>query len=312
MQPNGTATRLSTYVDIPLEIGLPHFIQDDSMGASGHAFGNFKLSLQSVVCHRGRSVNSGHYIALVRGQALSISTPSLEAEAESTSEQWMQFDDLASPRVIPINIKQTLREELPYLLFYQVQPLSPDNSSDDPPPYTSDSGTADVSASSTPLATSRSNSLDPGYRSSLNVPSDAIAAATPARRGSLVSALLGAADDGAPPIPRATNATSSSTNVSRRNSRIITSTSRTNSSSGEARTSSSFLGTSTRVESKEHSQEKDTDNLKELPKEAAAAKTDQRLERKKIKKEKEREKRGKSRSRAGRVERGEERECLVM
>jgi hypothetical protein len=53
MLPNGTPKRLDTYIDIPLEIGLPHFISDDRMNEEGPLFGNFKLVLQSVVCHRG-------------------------------------------------------------------------------------------------------------------------------------------------------------------------------------------------------------------------------------------------------------------
>jgi hypothetical protein len=237
----------------------------------------------------------------------------------------MRFDDLASTRIQPINIKQTLRDELPYLLFYQVQPIAPDDSSDDPPPYTSDSGTAEASASSTPLDVSRANSIDPGHRSSLNIPSDAIAAATPARRGSLVSSVL-AADDGPPAVPTApvgpTTASTlsppptaaaaaigtapSSTNTSKRNSRIARSRSRRNSSSGEARKSATFSRAIPRTEHKEN--EKEKGNQKEV----VAIKTDQRLDRKKIRKEKEREKRGKSRTRPGKVERGEERECLVM
>ena len=59
---NGRSVRLNTYVDIPIEIGLPHFIQDDQMSDQSAPFGNFKLSLQSVVCHRGSSTHSGHYV----------------------------------------------------------------------------------------------------------------------------------------------------------------------------------------------------------------------------------------------------------
>ena len=59
---DGKAFRLDTKIDIPLDIGLPNFESDD-----GALFGNFKLSLQSVVCHRGTSVDSGHYVTLVRG-----------------------------------------------------------------------------------------------------------------------------------------------------------------------------------------------------------------------------------------------------
>lgn len=108
--------RRSSFVDIPIEIGLPHFIQDDEMAEHGPVFGNFKLSLQSAVCHQGTSVDSGHYIGLVR-----TVDPSDAGEA-----RWLRHDDLAKERVTEVNIDQFLREETPYLLFYQVVPLEGD------------------------------------------------------------------------------------------------------------------------------------------------------------------------------------------
>ena len=116
MLPNGTAVKRKTPIDIPTEIGLPHFIQDDKMADDGPAFGNFKLSLQSVVCHQGVSVGSGHYISLVRN-------PDLNQQGE---DQWMRFDDLAKDRVTLVDVEQFLREESPYLLFYQVIPIEGD------------------------------------------------------------------------------------------------------------------------------------------------------------------------------------------
>lgn len=115
---SGRAIRLDTYVDIPIEIGLPHFIQDDKMDESGPIYGNFKLSLQSVVCHRGVSVDSGHYVALVR----STGTKGSEGEVSD----WLRFDDLANPRVSLIDINRALKEETPYLLFYQILPVEGD------------------------------------------------------------------------------------------------------------------------------------------------------------------------------------------
>ncbi|KAI4131975.1 MAG: hypothetical protein LQ338_000959 [Usnochroma carphineum] len=114
--PNGQAVRKSTYVDIPLEIGLPHFIQDDNMAEDGPAFGNFKLSLQSAVCHRGTRVDSGHYIGLVRTMD----------SGDAEGNRWLRHDDLAKERVAEVNIEQFLREETPYLLFYQVVPIDGD------------------------------------------------------------------------------------------------------------------------------------------------------------------------------------------
>ncbi|KAK4691525.1 hypothetical protein P7C71_g5491, partial [Lecanoromycetidae sp. Uapishka_2] len=126
---NGIAFKRTTVIDIPLEIGLPHFIQDDKMADDGPAFGNFKLSLQSVVCHRGLSVESGHYISLVR-------SPDSRQQGE---DQWLRFDDLARERVTDTNVEQFLREESPYLLFYQVVPIEGDpgniTNGEHPPAY---------------------------------------------------------------------------------------------------------------------------------------------------------------------------------
>ncbi|KAL8926757.1 MAG: hypothetical protein Q9208_002831 [Pyrenodesmia sp. 3 TL-2023] len=114
--PNGQAVRRSSFVDIPLEIGLPHFIQDDEMDENGPVFGNFKLSLQSAVCHQGTRVDSGHYIGLVR----TMDT------ANAEEARWLRHDDLARDRVTEVNIEQFLRDETPYLLFYQVVPIDGD------------------------------------------------------------------------------------------------------------------------------------------------------------------------------------------
>jgi Ubiquitin carboxyl-terminal hydrolase len=120
----GKAIRLSTQIDIPTEIGLPHFISDDNMEEDGPIYGNFKLSLQSVVCHRGNSVDSGHYISLVKGTSTS---PKLENGSKSDSDHeidhWMRFDDLAAECITLVDINRALKDETPYLLFYQIVPI---------------------------------------------------------------------------------------------------------------------------------------------------------------------------------------------
>ena len=133
----GEAIKRTSHIDIPLEIGLPNFIQDDRMVEDGPAFGNFKLLLQSVVCHQGKSVDSGHYMSIVR-------SPDPRGGIE---DGWMKFDDLATERVTPVDAEEflrTSREQTPYLLFYQVVPIEGDpgsvmhspnfNGSDVPPP----------------------------------------------------------------------------------------------------------------------------------------------------------------------------------
>ncbi|GIZ47158.1 hypothetical protein CKM354_001025700 [Cercospora kikuchii] len=133
---NGTATKRDTYIDIPLEIGVPNFVSDENMQEDGPLVGNFRLILQSVVCHRGTSVHSGHYVTLCRGKSSSAipeSTPPSRRNSVSDSEDiedpWMLFDDLASNRVTYVDIHQALRKETPYLLFYQVQPIGDDGHS---------------------------------------------------------------------------------------------------------------------------------------------------------------------------------------
>ncbi|KAI9679110.1 MAG: hypothetical protein M1829_001780 [Trizodia sp. TS-e1964] len=126
--PTGKAVRLNTHIDIPLEIGLPHFIQDDNLNDDGPLFGNFKLSLQSVVCHRGESVDSGHYISLVRGDPKATTLPRNFSAGRRQGEEdtWLRFDDLAKERITEVDITETLKKESPYLLFYQVQPIDED------------------------------------------------------------------------------------------------------------------------------------------------------------------------------------------
>jgi len=138
----GVAERLDQYIDIPLEIAVPDFVGSDDMQEGSPLVGNFKLVLQSVVCHRGRSVHSGHYVSLVRGYAAnaagSIGGNELErpdsSSSDETEDPWMLFDDLARERVTYVDIHKALKDECPYLLFYQVQPIDPDDAEVAGPP----------------------------------------------------------------------------------------------------------------------------------------------------------------------------------
>jgi hypothetical protein len=140
--PDGRAVRLNTHIDIPTEIGLPHFIQDDNLNADAPIYGNFKLSLQALVCHRGNSVDSGHYISIVRGTSGMSVTGQEPCEP---TRHWMRFDDLAAERVTLVDIEDALKTESPYLLFYQILPIGEDpsavNLSDAPSSRASDVST---------------------------------------------------------------------------------------------------------------------------------------------------------------------------
>jgi hypothetical protein len=128
-------------------------------------FGNFKLCLQSAVCHRGTSVDSGHYISIVRRPASEKSNgngSSSNSDSDITSsDRWMRLDDLAKERVAFVDVEEFLQKESPYLLFYQVQPIEGDPGNitfirktlnlDGPPSYTEserrDSGVPELSSS---------------------------------------------------------------------------------------------------------------------------------------------------------------------
>jgi hypothetical protein len=143
---DGKAVRRDTKIDVPIDIALPHFVKDDSLTDDAPLYGKFKLSLQSAVCHQGKSVNGGHYISLVRAspsvrRLVPGSGGLLDGNSELESRYWMRFDDLAKERITLVDIENALSVETPYILFYQIVPL--DESTDDSalPPY-EDSGTA--------------------------------------------------------------------------------------------------------------------------------------------------------------------------
>lgn len=127
----GNAIRLDTEIDIPIEIALPTFIENDQIDPEGPIQSEFKLMLQSIVCHKGGSVESGHYVSSIRATPLPGLRDSCYSDCDipSTPEpsHWMRLDDLAtSGRISLVNIDDALRstEELPYLLFYQIVPIN--------------------------------------------------------------------------------------------------------------------------------------------------------------------------------------------
>ncbi|KAI0459872.1 cysteine proteinase [Xylaria acuta] len=124
---NGTMKRQNTYIDIPDSLRLPHFIVDDRHLEEGGLTAEYKLVLQSVVCHRGDSLHSGHYISFSR-VAPKLLTDNRRYEKDPPPDyeeaQWVKFDDLANERVIAVDdIKESLKQEMPYLLFYQIVPI---------------------------------------------------------------------------------------------------------------------------------------------------------------------------------------------
>jgi hypothetical protein len=295
---DGVARKNKTFVDIPLEVGLPHFVGDeDATSENGPLMGNFKLSLQSVICHQGESLNSGHYIAFARG-ATQIADGDFHSNhgvhnggepPHYPEDVWIRHNDLANPRVSSADIDKALKEESPYLLFYKVVPLHENfrqSCSDleflmeasEPPAY-ADSGVGLKISSPTDGASGDyfdgpSNGSGPAIRfssdlerpdpsrRSMNLSDEDRRGSTAMTETSLAST-ASSAGISAPPTP---SEETSVQRFSRAAARIAKSgsKSRPTSASGEGRLSSTFTRIPWRI-SKEHL------NMNEMPKEVAGA-----------------------------------------
>lgn len=147
MTNQGVPIRQNTFIDIPDSLRLPHFMMvDDVKVEQDPLSAEYKLVLQSVVCHRGDSLHSGHYVSFAR-VAPKLLTDNRRHDNDPPPDyeeaQWLKFDDLClEERVSYVDdIKAALREEMPYLLFYQIVPVvdvtatSTDGSVIEPPAY---------------------------------------------------------------------------------------------------------------------------------------------------------------------------------
>ncbi|RDA83315.1 hypothetical protein CP532_6548 [Ophiocordyceps camponoti-leonardi (nom. inval.)] len=160
MDPSGRPRRLNTFIDIPDSLRLPHFMlasgpdleEEDGLNTE------YKLVLQSVVCHRGDSLQSGHYISFAR-VAPKLLTDNRRHDVDPPPDyeeaQWVRFDDLeVEDRVVFVDdIKKSLRDEMPYLLFYQVVPMvevtcpSTEGTEAGPPSYNESKTSIDLASS---------------------------------------------------------------------------------------------------------------------------------------------------------------------
>ncbi|KAF2859393.1 cysteine proteinase [Piedraia hortae CBS 480.64] len=112
-------TRRNDFVQIPLEMHPSDLVGGDDLGLEPSASKDFRLVLQSAICHRGKSTDYGHYITLFREHP--AQWPGTEAGIPE-EKPWKRFDDLnIQERIKSVDIHQALRQETPYLLFYQVQ-----------------------------------------------------------------------------------------------------------------------------------------------------------------------------------------------
>lgn len=149
MTESGQPKRHNTFIDIPDSLRLPRFMlaDDPKVEEEPNALSTeYKLVLQSVICHRGDSLQSGHYIAFARVAPKLLKDNrrhNFDPPPDYEEAQWVRFDDLdPESRVTYVdNIKKSLKEEMPYLLFYQVVPMvevtppSIDDTETEPPSY---------------------------------------------------------------------------------------------------------------------------------------------------------------------------------
>ncbi|KAJ3494625.1 hypothetical protein NLG97_g3960 [Lecanicillium saksenae] len=182
MTENGQPQRHNTYIDIPDSLRLPHFMlaegletkTDDTFLTS-----DFKLVLQSVICHRGDSLQSGHYIAFARAAPKVLTSNrrhDFDPPPDYEQAQWVKFDDLEETRVTYVeDIKKALTEEMPYLLFYQVVPMvevacpSTDGTATGPPSYQESKNSLEMQTSRVPTDSSLSiTSKPPSIRLSMD------------------------------------------------------------------------------------------------------------------------------------------------
>lgn len=148
MTESGQPSRHNTYIDIPDSLRLPHFMManEHNMENGDSALSTeYKLVLQSVVCHRGDSLQSGHYITFARVAPKLLRDNrrhDFDPPPDYEEAQWVLFDDLEENRVTYVDdFRKALTEEMPYLLFYQVVPMveitcpSTDGTATGPPSY---------------------------------------------------------------------------------------------------------------------------------------------------------------------------------
>lgn len=160
MTESGQPKRLNTYIDIPESMRLPHFMLADGPNIEEEINGlatEYKLVLQSIVCHRGDSLQSGHYISFAR-VAPKLLTDNRRHDFDPPPDyeeaQWVKFDDLDIANRVSFvdDIKESLKVEMPYLLFYQIVPMVDASESTDngrPPSYDESKKSLEIQNSAT-------------------------------------------------------------------------------------------------------------------------------------------------------------------
>ncbi|KAI5908726.1 hypothetical protein K4G61_g2413 [Candida parapsilosis] len=110
---DSAGTKSHKRIIIPPFIDLPDFVADDIDGPVS----SFRLILESAICHRGKAIESGHFVAAVRKNIDVIN----QTEDEAYESRWFLYDDMKkSSRVVEKTFKEIFATEWPYMLFYRL------------------------------------------------------------------------------------------------------------------------------------------------------------------------------------------------
>lgn len=108
------AQRSQKRIIIPPIINIPRFIADDD---DDDAAGDFKLILESAVCHKGTTITLGHFISVTRKNTQILD----ETDDEAYNAPWYLYDDMKKKsRVVEKSFKDIFNTEWPYMLFYRL------------------------------------------------------------------------------------------------------------------------------------------------------------------------------------------------
>lgn len=108
------AQRSQKRIIIPPIINIPRFIADDD---DDDAAGDFKLILESAVCHKGTTITLGHFISVTRKNTQVLD----ETDEEAYNAPWYLYDDMKKKsRVVEKSFKDIFNTEWPYMLFYRL------------------------------------------------------------------------------------------------------------------------------------------------------------------------------------------------
>lgn len=115
-QTNAKANKSTKKIIIPAVINLPSFVTDEH---DEDISGDFRLVLESAVCHRGTSVSLGHFISVVKRDT---TKEALKKEGGENAI-WYLYDDMKKlSRVVEKTFKEIFDNEWPYILFYRLDP----------------------------------------------------------------------------------------------------------------------------------------------------------------------------------------------